>query len=40
MSLITIDEFNEEFAVDYPELAQCYSIYEVEYDEYEEGGSD
>jgi len=27
---MTTEQFFEEFAVDYPELAQCYFIYEEE----------
>jgi len=33
MTILTTDQFFNEFSVDYPDLAQCYSIYDQQ-DEY------
>lgn len=36
MSIITLEQFNEEFSEQYPELAQCVCLDEIELPLYEE----
>ena len=39
MSLITIDQF-EHFVAEFPEMEQCYSFFDVRYDDYCKDASD